>query len=94
MLESVSNPIKPYNYADMSFTGANMTEEDILNIFKAALADAISDTGRVNIQTLVESGYIDKSALTDPRTGKAMDGYIDVTYDEAQNKYTYSYVEN
>lgn len=94
MLESVSNPIKPYNYADMSFTGTNMTQEDILNIFKTALSDAISDTGKIDIQTLVENGYIDKTALTDPRTGEAMNGYIDVTYDAAENKYTYEYVEN
>ena len=53
MLKSVSNPIKPYNYADMSFTGANMTQEDILNIFKTALADAISDTGRINIHIVM-----------------------------------------
>ncbi len=94
MLESSSNPIKPYNYADMSFTGANMTQEDILNIFKTALADAISDTGKLQIQTLVDDGYIAESALVDPRTGEEMDGYINVTYDEVENKYIYEYIEN
>lgn len=93
MLESSSNPIKPYNYADMSFTGANMTQEDILNIFKTALADAISDTGKVNIQTLVDAGYIDESSLIDPRTGEEMVGYIEITYNEIENKYLYEFKE-
>ena len=93
MLESGSNPIKPYNYADMSFTGSNMTQENILNIFKTALADAISDTGKVNIQTLVDAGYIDESALIDPRTGETMVGYIEITYNETENKYLYEFKE-
>ena len=94
LLTSSSNPyLSNYNYATKSYIGSNMSQEDILGIFKDALADAITDTGKVQIQTLVKDGYIDESALTDPRTGKKMAGYIDITYDETKDKYLYEFKE-
>lgn len=92
LLESVSNTVKPYNYADMSFTGSNMTEQDILEIFKVALASAISDTGKVTIKTLVDAGFIEDTALIDPRTGTAMVGYVNIAYDSTSGTYSYSFV--
>lgn len=92
LLESVSNTVKPYNYADMSFTGSNMTEQDILEIFKVALASAISDTGKVTIKTLVDAGFIEDTALIDPRTGTAMAGYVNIAYDSTSGTYSYSFV--
>lgn len=45
----------------------------------------------LDLSTLVSSGYVDNSAINDPRDGKVMNGCITIIYDNNSNQYNYAY---
>ena len=52
------------------------------------------DKSYVNINTLVESGFLKNNDIKDPRSGENMLGCIEIGFAEDYNQYTYSYVDS
>lgn len=59
---------------------------------KYSLSDS-SNSYMVLLDTIVQSGYLDKSTVVNPNDGEEMRGCILITYNN-QNQYQYDYKEN
>jgi prepilin-type N-terminal cleavage/methylation domain-containing protein len=93
MLTADTNPVKIFNYADKSTLETSITKDTVLNIFKSMLDSQNSNIQKLQIQTLIDDGYLDKNASKNPKDGKVMNGYVEIAYNEEKDKYTYSYIE-
>ena len=45
----------------------------------------------VNVDTLINKGFIDQEELKNPKTKKKMDGCVKIEYNETFNDYDYTY---
>ena len=48
----------------------------------------------VNVVTLIDDGYLKNNEIKDPRSNKAMNGCVSISYDSTHNQYVYKYVDS
>ena len=81
----------------------SLSNEQINNIIVIAKKYAIEhsdilpdldsgDSYELDIETLIADGYIDINNFIDPRTKKAIRGYVNIYYDATFNQYQYEFV--
>ena len=80
LLESNDNPYKDnYQYVENSFVGSYLSNEDI----KSAIGSSIENSTEVyeiELQELVDNGYLPEEALINPKTGEDFKGYVSIKY--------------
>lgn len=81
----------------LSNSRKSLSETQKRNIEQAAktyyLKEGMSnDDNCVNVQELIQKGYVEGADVKDPKTGENMQGSVEITY--ASNQYSYTYQES
>lgn len=60
----------------------------------ASNSDKLSDENKLQFSTLFDDGYIKQKDIINPKTDKALEGCIKISYDEEYSQYKYEYTDD
>lgn len=84
------------SYKNIAITAARNYVNDNMNSFPKALESATADkeypNGNLEVQMLLDEGYITDSSINEEKTCEMMNDYIKVTSDYKKYKFTYQEV--